>query len=127
MISSKLFVLGLLLSCPFALARVQCNTYVEFNQTEQQKKRTITTEIQLDTHKPFVAYNGDDMRIEATLVSEQDVDATVQYSIYARNAEGTFELITAPELCAVYGKTAQIGMGNTNGDIFTLRLDAQKI
>ena len=127
MISSKLFALVLLLSCPFASARVQCNTYVEFNQPEQQKKRTITTEIQLDTNKPFVAYNGDDMRIEATLVSEHDVGATVHYSVYAKNTAGEFELITAPELCAVYGKTAQIGMGNTNGDIFTLRLDAQKI
>lgn len=127
MFSSKLFALGLLLTCPFALARVQCNTYVELNQPEQQKKRTITTEIQLDANKPFVAYNGDDVRIEATLVSEQDVDATVRYSVYAKNTAGEFELITAPELCAVYGETAQVGMGSTNGDIFTLRLDAQKI
>lgn len=127
MFTSKLFIIALLLSCPFALARVQCNTYVEYNQPEQQKKRTITSEIQLDSHKPFVAYNGEDMRIEATLVSEQDVDATVHYAVYAKNAVGEFELITAPELCAVYGETAQVGLGNTNGDVFTLKLDVQKV
>lgn len=126
MISSKLFALILLFSCPLALARVQCNTYVEFNQPEQQK-RIITTEIQLDVNTPFISYNGDDMRIEATLVSEQDIDATVRYSVYAKNIVGEFELITAPELRAVYGETAQVSMGNTNGDIFTLRLDAKKV
>ncbi len=127
MISSKVFALSLLLVCPLALARVQLNADMEITNPSKQYYRGITTEVKLDANVPADAYKSDELHIKVQLLDEQENMVHVRYTVSAINAEGDFVIVAEPELCAVYGDTAKISLGNTNGDTFTMTLQAQKI
>jgi hypothetical protein len=114
MISSKHLALGLLLSSPIALARVQLNTQIEVDRPTQQSKQTISTEIQLDGRESnTVVYNSDEVCIETCLLAEKENLAHVRYFVRVKNAEGAFELVATPELLATYGDTASVTFGET--------------
>ena len=126
MISTKIGLLSLLCISPQALAYVQCDTDLELRVSPQPERRlAITTKHEL--HKSAVIYASDDMRIEATLVSEQDDSMMLHYAVYASNTEGIFELVTEPKINAYYGQQAGITIGNDLNDVITLQLNAKKI
>lgn len=131
MITSKVFALSLLLCSPLVLARVQLNSVVEVNHPLQDGKRTLTTEIQLATDESALICDSNNLRIETSVLSEQQDKATVQYSVYAENREGAYELIAAPVLCAAYGEPATVTFGqkSENGekvDTLKITLNASK-
>lgn len=129
MIYSKVFALSLLLVSPFALARVNLNTNMEINHPFPTQ--TIAAENQLDVKESAVVYDANNMRVEAELLAEQENDALVRYTISAKNAEGAYEVIAAPELCATYGKTATLSIGQKSEqteqvDSFKITLEVSK-
>ena len=126
MISSKFFALALLLVCPLALARVHVSANIEMNNSQQQS-RTISTEVALDANEGAVVFDDNTMHIETVLLDQQDNEAHVRYAISIPNAEGNYEIIAAPELCAVYGEVATVSLGNTNGDTLIMAVKATKI
>lgn len=133
MISPKVLALSLLLVSPLALARVQLNATMEINDPLKKQNRTISTEVQLDADKSVTIFDGDDMRIEVKLLAEQENEAHVRYFVYAKNTDGVYEAVTSPELCAIYGDTASLIIGNKSqqGNSFkpqlNLSVKAQKV
>ena len=79
MITSKVLALSLLLCSPFALARVQLNSVIEIGYPIQDEKRTITSEIQLDVNESAIICDSNSLRIETSMLSEDENVATVEY------------------------------------------------
>lgn len=124
MISPKIFALSLLFVSPLALARVQCTADMEINHLAQN--RSISTQVTLDVNESVEVYNNDDTCITAKLLTEDETQANVQYTVSVKNAEGVYEVATTPEVCAIYGDTTAVSIGNTDGDSFTMTLKANK-
>jgi hypothetical protein len=127
MISPKFFALSVLLVCPFALARVQFHTQAELKNAAKQFNHSIDIVFQLDAHESLEVYNRDNLKVVAELLAEEEVTATVSFTISAKNAVGEYEKISAPVLVPNYTDSATISMGSSDGELFTMRVKAQKV
>lgn len=125
--TSKIFALSLLLVSPLALARVQCNTTMEFKEIPNIANRIISAEVQLDEHVSTEIYSSDDMRIDAELLEEKDENATICYTIYAKNETGEFQKIMEPVLVPEYGQDATVAFSSTEGDSISIVTNATRI
>lgn len=114
MITSKVLALSLLLCSSFALARVQLNSVVEVGHPIQECKRTLATEIQLDANESIVICDSNSLHIETSVLSENEAEVIVRYSVSVENTEGVYELVAAPVLCAAYGTPATISLGQNS-------------
>lgn len=126
--TSKIFALSLLLVCPLALARVNCNATMEIKGLPNSADRIITSEFQLDVdNKSTEVYRSDDLTINAQLLAENEETATISYNVYAKNEAGEFVKVSEPVLVPAYGQEATLAIGSTEGDSLNLTLKAHRI
>ncbi|GMU19636.1 MAG: hypothetical protein AMXMBFR12_08280 [Candidatus Babeliales bacterium] len=127
MISSKVLALSLLLVSPFALARIQLHTQAELKSSKHYGNHSADITFQIDAHESLEVYNHGNVKVVAELLAEEETNATACFSIYAKNAAGEYEKISAPVIVPNYTEPAMISMGSTDGEIFTMTVKAQKV
>lgn len=127
MISPKFFAISLLLACPFALARVQLRTQAELKNNSKQSNHNVDITFQIDAHESLEVYNHDNLKVVAELLAEEEATATVCFTVYAKNATGEYEKISAPVLVPNYTEPATIAVGSSDGEIFTMHVEAQRV
>jgi len=127
MITSKVLALSLLLVCPLALARVQLHTQAELKNSKQYGNQSADVTFQIDAQESLEIYNHGNVKVEAELLAEKEDYAVASFAIYAKNTAGEYEKISTPVLTAHYTEPAILSMGSTDGEIFTLTVEAQKI
>ena len=132
MITSKILSLSLLLVSQIALARVQLTTTIEINYPSNQYNHTISNDVQLDSNESVIIYDGSDVRVQSEVISEQENTVLVRYTLYAKNDQGTYDLVASPELHALYGQAATVKFGQKDKqaaqeDSLKLTLIAKKL
>lgn len=127
MISPKVLALSLLLVSPLALARVQLRTQAELKNSKQYGNHSTDIIFQIDAHEFLEVYNQGNIKIVAELLAEEEANATACFNIYAKNAAGEYEKISAPVIVPNYTEPAMISMGSTDGEIFTMTVNAQRV
>lgn len=124
---SNVFALSLLLVSPLALARVQMHTQAELTNSPRYGHHKADIVFNIDTNESLEVYNHENIRVTAGLLAEKENNCTIQFAIYAKNEAGEFELISSPVLVPNYTQPAELGIGSTNGDSFSLIVSAKKI
>ncbi|CAN5215583.1 hypothetical protein BH09DEP1_BH09DEP1_5290 [soil metagenome] len=127
MITSKVIALSLLLVSPLALARVQMYAKAELKNSPAYGNHRADIVFQIDAKESLEVYNHDNIRVVAELLAEEETTATICFIFYAKNEAGEWEQISAPVLVPNYTSPATLSMGSTNGDIFTIVVEAQKV
>lgn len=124
---SKVFALSLLLVSPIALARVQMHTQAELKNSPTYGNHKCDIVFNIDANESLEVYNHGNVRVVAELLAEKEDTAVICFTISAKNAAGDWEQITSPVLVPNYTDPAMIGMGSTEGDTFTLTVEAKKV
>ena len=127
MITSKVLALSLLFVSPLALARVQLHTQAELKNSKQYGNHSADITFQIDAHESLEVYNHGDVKLVAELLAEGEATATACFTIYGKNAAGDYEKISAPVIVPNYTQPAMLSLGSTDGEIFTMTVQAQKV
>lgn len=123
---SKVFTLSLLLISSAALARVQMHTRAELKNDPIFGNRICDVVFNINVNALEI-YNHDNIRVIAELLAEKEDNCIVSFTIFAKNDVDQWEQIKNPVLIPNYTETALLRMASSQGDSFTLEVDARKI
>ena len=124
---SNFLALSLLLICPAALGRVKMHTQAELKNSSAFGDHKCDITFDIDEYESLEVYNYANVRVVAELLAEKNDTAIVCFNVFAKNAEDQWQEIVSPVLVPNYTETALVSIGSTEGDTFTIRVDARKI
>lgn len=124
---SYFFALSLLFICPAALARVRMHTHAELKNDPKYGNHTCDLVFEIDAKESLEIFTDEKFKVNAELLSEQDDNATISFTICGKNDTGQWEQISNPVLVPNYTEPALLRLASSQGDSFTLEVDARKI
>lgn len=124
---SYFFALSLLLMSPVTLARIRMHTQAKLKNDPKYGNHTCDLVFEIDAKESLEIFADEKFKINAELLSEQNDNATISFAIFGKNDTGQWEQISNPVLVPNYTEPALLRLASSQGDSFTLEVDAQKI
>ena len=129
MILRLFFVLSPLLFFPAIFCRVQLRAQVDIASKDLLSvvRQSMDVSCTVDTHELVIVDNKSDTKIEFLVLKEEEKTATIGVSVYSKNNNGDYKVVSEPILVLHYEEPGTVSIEGRHKRSFKLVVYAQKM